>query len=101
MQLFAKDHRESLVLVDDKQDLMMGCVWKAPPEQRLFRMFSDVLHIDCTADTNIESHPLLSVTGRDSNDHMFSVIRVFLSNERNWVFRWIFQTVMPGLLGKD
>ena len=100
MQLFAKEHRQSLE-VDDKQDLMMGCAWTTPPEQRLFRMFSDVLHIDCTADTNIESRPFLSVTGRDSNGHMFSVIRAFLPNERAWVFRWIFQTVMPALLGKD
>ena len=32
---------------------------------------------------------------------LFSVIRAFLPNERAWVFRWIFQTVMPVLLGKD
>jgi hypothetical protein len=65
-------------------------------------MFSDVQHIDCTADTNIESRPFLSVTGRDSNGHMFSVIRaLFLPNERAWVFRWIFRTAMPVLLGKD
>jgi hypothetical protein len=50
MQLFAKDHRESIV-VDNKQDLMMSCAWTTTPEQQLFRMFSDVLHIDCTADT--------------------------------------------------
>ena len=56
--------------MDDKQDLMIGCAWTTPPEQRLFRMFSDVLHIDCTADTNIESRPFLSVTGCDSNGHM-------------------------------
>ena len=65
-------------------------------------MFSDVLYIDCTADTNIKSHPFLSVTGHYSNGHMFSIIiHAFLPNERAWVFRWIFQTVMPALLGKD
>jgi hypothetical protein len=33
MQSFAKkDHMESLV-VDDKQDLMMGCAWTTPPAQ--------------------------------------------------------------------
>ena len=86
MQLFAKDHRESL-LVDDKQDLLMRCAWTTPPEQRLFRMFSEVLHINCTADTNIESHPFLSVIGCDSTDHIFSVICAFLPNERAWEFR--------------
>ena len=35
MPLFAKDHRESL-LVDDEQDLMMGCARTTPPEQQLF-----------------------------------------------------------------
>jgi hypothetical protein len=31
---------------------------------------------------------------------MFVVLRAFLPNERAWVFRWMFQTVMPRLLGK-
>ena len=99
MQSFAKSHRE-LLLVDDKQDLMIGCAWTTPPEKRLFKMFSDVLHIDCTSDTNVESRPFLTITGRDSNGKMFSIIRAFLPNERAWVFRWLFQTVMPNLLGK-
>jgi hypothetical protein len=46
MQFFAKDRRS--LVVDDKWDIMMGCVWTTPPEQRLFKMFSDVLQIDCT-----------------------------------------------------
>ena len=64
-------------------------------------MFSEVLHIDCTADTNVESRPFLTVTGHDPSGKMFSIIRAFLPNERAWVFSWLFQTVMPTLLGKD
>ena len=100
MQLFARTHRHSL-LVDDKQDLMIGCAWTTPPEKRLFKMFGEVLHIDCTADTNYEDRPFLTITGRDSNGKMFTVIRAFLPNERAWVFRWLFQTVMPSLLGRE
>jgi hypothetical protein len=100
MQLFARTHRHSL-LVDDKQDLMIGCAWTTPPEKRLFKMFGEVLHIDCTADTNYEDRPFLTITGRDSNGKMFTVIRAFLPNERAWVFRWLFQTVMPALLGRE
>jgi hypothetical protein len=32
---------------------------------------------------------------------MFTILRAFVPNERAWVFRWIFQTVMPALLGKN
>ncbi len=48
MHAFAKAHRHSL-LVNDKQDLMIGCAWTTRPEKCLFKMFSKVLHIDCTA----------------------------------------------------
>ena len=64
-------------------------------------MFSEVLHIDCTSDTNVESCPHLTITGRDSTGSMFMAVRVSLPNERAWVFRWIFQTVMPTLLGRE
>lgn len=100
MHSFAKSHRRSLS-VQDKQDLMIGCAWTTPPEKRLFKMFSEVLHIDCTSDTNVESRPFLTITGRSTTGKMFSIIRAFLPNERAWVFRWLFQTVMPTLLGKD
>ncbi len=100
MQSFAKTHRNSL-LMEDKQDLMIGCAWTTPHEKRQFKMFSEVLHIDCTADTNHEDRPFLTITGRNSNGKMFIVIRPFLPNERAWVFCWLFQTVMPTLLGKE
>ena len=100
MQSFAKTHREQLQ-VEDTQDLMIGCAWTIPAEKRLFKMFSEVLHIDCTADTNQEDRPFLTITGRDSNGNMFTILRAYLPNERAWVFRWLFQTVMPSLLGKD
>ncbi len=55
MQLFARTHRHSM-LVEDKQDLMIGCAWTTPPKKSLFKMFGEVLHIHCTADTNYEGH---------------------------------------------
>jgi hypothetical protein len=32
---------------------------------------------------------------------MITVLRVFLPNERAWVFRWLFQIVFPRFLGRD
>jgi hypothetical protein len=78
---------------------MIGCAWLLPEEKRLFCLFPEVLHIDATACTNREDCPLLTITGRDSRGKAFTVLRVFLPNERAWVFRWLFQVVMPELLG--
>jgi hypothetical protein len=66
MQSFANSHRKHLG-VEDTEDLMIGCAWTIPAKKRLFKMFSEVLHIDCTtADTNQEDRPFLTITGRDS-----------------------------------
>jgi hypothetical protein len=69
MQTFAQEQHNALS-VRDNQDLMMGCAWTTPPEKRLFKMYGEVIHIDCTTDTNIESRPFLTVSGRDSSGSM-------------------------------
>jgi hypothetical protein len=55
--------------------------------------------MDATQDTNKEKWPLFTITARDSTGAMFTVARAFLPNERAWVFRWLFQVVLPSLLG--
>ena len=100
IQLFARTHQHSL-LVEDKQDLMIGCAWTTPPEKRLVKMFGEVLHIDCTADTNDEDRPFLTIIGRNSIGKIFTVMHALLRKERAWDFCWLFQTVMPALLCRD
>jgi hypothetical protein len=90
LQSFAKSHQPQLG-VEYTQDLMIGCAWTIPAEKCLFKTFSEVLHIDCTADTNQEDRPFLTITGRDSNGNMSTIIRAYLPNERAWVFCWFFK----------
>ncbi|KAI2512498.1 hypothetical protein MHU86_1951 [Fragilaria crotonensis] len=97
---YAEMHRKSLDLCST-QELMIASAWVLAPETRLAYQFPEVLLMDSTADTNKESRPLFTITGKDSTGHMFTILRAFVPNERAWVFRWIFQTVMPALLGKD
>ena len=97
---YAETHRVSLDL-RNTQELMIASAWVLAPEIRLAYQFPEVLLMDSTADTNKESRPLFTITGKDSTGHMFTILRAFVPNERAWVFRWLFQTVMPALLGKD
>ena len=62
-------------------------------------MFPEVIAVDTTNDTNNESRPLLTMTGKDSNGKMFTFLRAFLPNEKGWVSRWVFSVVFPKLFG--
>ena len=87
--------------VDDSQDLLLAFAWVLPEEHRQFSLYPFVAHIDGTNSTNKESRPLVTVTGRDALGHQFTVLRAFLPNNQAWVFKWLFQTVFPTLLGMD
>ena len=63
-------------------------------------MFPEVITVDCTADTNNEARPLLTMAGKYFYGRMFIFLRAFLPNERNWVFRWIFSIVLPKFFHK-
>ena len=60
-------------------------------------MFTDAITVDCTADTNNESRPLLTMGGTYSFGKVFIFLRVFLPNERRWVLRWVFNIVFHKL----
>jgi len=90
-----------ILLVQSTQALMIGVAWVTGHEKRLFQQFPYVLKIDSTMDTNKENRPLLVITGRDNDGKSFTVLRAYLPNQRMWTFHWIFQTVIPALLGQD
>jgi MULE transposase domain len=87
--------------VEDNQDLLLAFAWVLPEEHRQFSLYPFVAHIDGTNSTNKESSPLVTVTGRDALGNQFTALRTFLPNNQAWVFKWLFQTVFPTLLGMD
>ena len=86
--------------VDDNQDLLLAYAWVLPEEHRQFLLYPFVAHIDGTNSTNNECRPLITVTGRDCLGNQFTVLRAFVPNNQAWVFKWLFQTVFPTLIGK-
>ncbi len=97
---YADIHRVSLDLCNT-QELMNASAWALAPKIRLAYQFPEVLLMDSTADTNKESRSLFTIIGIDLTGHMFTILLAFVSNKPAWVFWWLFQTVMPALLGKD
>jgi MULE transposase domain/SWIM zinc finger len=99
-ELYATKSRCGLGL-QSTQDLMLALAWVLPFEKRQFSLFPFVIHLDSTNATNMENRPLFTITGRDSHGKQFTVLRALIPNECSWIFKWLFQTVMPELLGKS
>ena len=97
---FANDTRRVLK-VDNDQSLLLGLAWVNPKEVNLFSLFPEVVFCDVISDVNKDQRPLLTCTGKDSNGKMFTFLRAFLPNEKQWVFRWIFSNVFPNFLPKS
>jgi len=79
----------------------MALAWVVPSERRMLELYPDTLFVDATEDTNKEGRSLLTIGGCDSSGEMFTFLRAFLANQRNWSFRWIFMHVLPTMFSKN
>jgi hypothetical protein len=100
MAAFAVENRHLFDLVRE-QELLLGLAYVYPKEKRIFRLFPRVLKVDCTSGTNNEKRSLLTMTVIDQNGKSFIIFRALLPNERAWTFQWIFQDVLPNMLGEE
>ena len=83
------------------QKLLLAVAWVRADEKRLFELYPEVLMIDVTYGTNSEGRPLGLTACFDPNMKSFTPLRVFMPSECCWVFRWIFGTAIPTLLGQQ
>ena len=81
----------------DDQSMFLAVAWVCDEGLRLLVMFPEVLFMDVTSGTNKEGRGLFLVAGKDSNNHAFTGVRVFLPSEQLWVFDWIFRECLPEL----
>jgi hypothetical protein len=94
------DHRQALK-ISDSQEMMVGIAYAMPFELKQFDLFHVCMHIDATADSNKEGRPLVTLSSKDSYGKMFLILRCFMPSEQSWAYKWLFQTVLPALLGKE
>ena len=92
----AAEHHQALN-TQSHQELLLLVVWTTPEEISLLNLYPEVIYVDCTGATNTNKLPLLTITGKTCIGAMFTILRAYLPNERSWVFRWVFSTVLPKL----
>ena len=81
---YVQERRSGYNLTSD-QTLMMAFAWVHPQERDMFIKFPSVIYIDPTMDTNNEMRPLLLMVGKDKNSKTFTLLRVHLPNQTNWI----------------
>ena len=80
---------------------LVGAAWCTMKQKRLLLLDPSVIKVDATSDTNNESRDLLTFTSRAPTGQYFICLQVFMPDARPSTFRWVFQVVLPELLGQD
>jgi len=97
---YARDSRAVTAATDD-QDVLISVAWALPSAKRLFNAFPEVLFIDGTHKTNNEDRPLITMGVKDMDGKVQIVLRCWAPNERAWMFRWLFQSAVPTIFGRE
>jgi hypothetical protein len=100
MDAFVANHQQSRE-IPESQDMFLAIVWMTASERSIFRKFPFVIKLDITSKTNSRRFPLLTVTGKNSDNAIFTVMRCWVPNEQSWIVGWLRLYALPSLLGKD
>jgi len=97
---FVSETRKSLKVEKD-QNLLMGIMWLLPKEKEYLKLFPEVIFCNIIADVNKDQRQLLTCTGKDNNGNMFTYLRAFLPNQKQWIFCLIFSNDFPWSFAQD
>lgn len=96
--IYAADARKAVAANDD-QDVLVAIVWATGEGVRYFQAFPEQLSVDGTHKTTNQDWDLITFTIQDMNGRQETVIRCWAPHNRSWLFRWLFQTAVPKLVG--
>ena len=69
---YCLDHRDEFEITSS-QHLMLAIFGFFHKKKDLFNLYPEVIFIDITSDTNKEKRPLVTITGKTSTGHMFTL----------------------------
>jgi hypothetical protein len=68
---------------------------------RTFLLFPEVLHADCTCDSNNSNNHLFTLSCRTSSGKQVVFLKIWLPNQKRSSFRWVLKCVLPSLFDAD
>ncbi|MHA7927628.1 MAG: SWIM zinc finger family protein, partial [Marinobacter sp.] len=92
-------HLRSQGDITEKEDILMCMAWVVLDEVRIFKRFPEVVYCDATSDTTATDYFLVSFSARTPEGKAFIFLRVWAHNQKRATFHWIFNVVVPNLIG--
>ena len=80
---------------------LLCLAWANEDQIKLARAFSQSLSIDCTHKATADGYYLFTVTVRDSQGKTTVVARIWIPNQKKFMFRFVLFEVIPNLFGHD
>ena len=80
---------------------LLCLAWANEDQIKLARAFSQSLSIDCTHKATADGYYLFTVTVRDSQGKTTVVARIWIPNQKKFMFRFVMFEVIPNLFGHD
>ena len=83
--------------VPAESKVFLSVAWANQHDLRFFKLFSEVIHVDITCDSNRTKNHLLTFSLRTSTMKQVIFLKIWLPNQRRVSFRWVFKCVLPSL----
>ena len=84
-------------LVHKEARIFIAVAWANKYDIRTFMVFPEVLHADCTCNSNNTNNRLLTLSCCTSTGKQVVFLRVWLPNQKRFSFRWVFKFVLTNL----
>jgi MULE transposase domain len=85
---------------NDHERLLLIFLFASDEEFRLLSMHPEILAVDTTFGVERSKRGLFTIAGVDGNNNAFNCGRAFIPNEQSWVFKLLFDHVLPNFWGR-
>jgi hypothetical protein len=89
--------RQQNPLVHESAQIFLAVAWANKYDIHTFMLYPEVIHADCTCDTNNTNNHLLTFSYQTSTGKRVVFLRVWIRNQKRSAFRWVFRFVLMGL----
>jgi hypothetical protein len=84
--------------VNQQARIFIAVAWASIHDIRVFKLFPEVFHVDCTCDGNVTGNYLLTFSCRTSTGKQVVFLKIWIPSQKRFSFRWVFAFVLCSLI---
>ena len=88
-----------IITKDGVKKILLGVAWVTTQEKGMFEHYPDIIGCDTKAKINEFKLKCLAFVGKDPNNGIFTICRMYIPNESTETFEWATNVALPLLVG--